>query len=54
MPNKITESSIPQSETELLLRAKSIAGLTFAELAAELNLPIPRDLKRNKAQDHSD
>ena len=47
MPNKITESSIPQSETELLLRAKSIAGLTFAELAAELNLPIPRDLKRN-------
>ena len=48
MPNQITESPIPQSEAELLLRAKAIAGLTFAELATELNLPIPRDLKRNK------
>ena len=40
--------STPQSESELLERAKSIAGLTFAELATELNLSVPKDLKRDK------
>ncbi|MDO5055377.1 MAG: DNA mismatch repair endonuclease MutH [Pasteurella oralis] len=39
---------IPHTEQELLARAQSIAGLTFAELACELNLPIPADLKRDK------
>ncbi|WP_040977150.1 DNA mismatch repair endonuclease MutH [Necropsobacter massiliensis] len=39
---------IPKNEQELLQRARDIAGLTLAELAAELNLPVPRDLKRHK------
>lgn len=39
---------IPHNEQELLRRAREIAGLTFAELAAELHLPVPRDLKRHK------
>lgn len=38
----------PQSQQELLQRAKSIAGLTFGELAAELHIPVPPDLKRDK------
>lgn len=38
----------PQNETELLQRAKSIAGLTLGELAAELNILVPPDLKRDK------
>ena len=38
----------PQTELELLERAKSIAGLTFGELAAELNIAVPPDLKRDK------
>ncbi|ABR75252.1 DNA mismatch repair protein MutH [Actinobacillus succinogenes] len=38
----------PSSETELFNRAKSIAGLTLGELAAELNVSVPADLKRNK------
>ncbi|HBO37571.1 MAG TPA: DNA mismatch repair endonuclease MutH [Pasteurellaceae bacterium] len=38
----------PQTETELLARAKSIAGLTFAEVAKEINIPVPPDLKRDK------
>ena len=38
----------PSSETELLNRAKSIAGLTLGELATELNISVPPDLKRNK------
>ncbi|WP_041639581.1 DNA mismatch repair endonuclease MutH [Basfia succiniciproducens] len=40
--------STPQSQQELLQRAKSIAGLTFGELAAELHIPVPPDLKRDK------
>lgn len=39
---------IPQSLEQLLQRAQSIAGLTFGELADELNLPVPPDLKRDK------
>ena len=38
----------PSSENELLNRAKSIAGLTLGELATELNLSVPPNLKRNK------
>ncbi|UAY77849.1 DNA mismatch repair endonuclease MutH [Pasteurella canis] len=39
---------IPRTEQALLKRAQSIAGLTFAELAYTLHLPIPVDLKRDK------
>lgn len=38
----------PQNETELLQRAKSIAGLNLGELAAELKMIVPPDLKRDK------
>ena len=39
---------IPQTEQALLEKAQSIAGLTFGELAGELNIPVPPDLKRDK------
>ncbi|MCG3730042.1 DNA mismatch repair endonuclease MutH [Vibrio cincinnatiensis] len=38
----------PQSEQELLDRAQQIAGLTFAELAQQANMPVPIDLKKDK------
>lgn len=38
----------PKNETELLHRAKSIAGLTLGELAQELGVSVPPDLKRDK------
>lgn len=44
----MTALMFPQTETELLQRAQSIAGLTFAELAKELNMLVPPDLKRDK------
>lgn len=40
--------SEPKSEQELLERAQQIAGLTFAELAQEAEIPIPADLKKDK------
>ncbi|HHF5486537.1 DNA mismatch repair endonuclease MutH [Haemophilus influenzae] len=39
---------IPQTLEQLLSQAQSIAGLTFGELAAELHIPVPPDLKRDK------
>ena len=39
---------IPQTLEQLLSQAQSIAGLTFEELADELHIPIPPDLKRDK------
>ena len=39
---------IPQTLEQLLSQAQSIAGLTFGELADELNIPVPPDLKRDK------
>lgn len=39
---------IPQTLEQLLQRAQSIAGLTFGELADELNISVPPDLKRDK------
>lgn len=41
-------SNTPQSELELLQRARSIAGLSLGELAHELNMLVPPDLKRDK------
>lgn len=38
----------PNSELELLERAKSIAGMNFADLAAEANIDVPPDLRRDK------
>lgn len=38
----------PHSEAELLQRAKAIAGLTLGEVAAELRITVPPDLKRDK------
>ena len=39
---------IPQNLEQLLSQAQSIAGLTFGELADELYIPVPPDLKRDK------
>lgn len=39
---------IPQTLEQLLSQAQSIAGLTFGELANELHIPVPPDLKRDK------
>jgi len=38
----------PQTEAELLERAHDIAGLSFAELAAEASMIVPQSLKRDK------
>lgn len=38
----------PTSETELLERARSLAGRTLASLACELAAPVPGDLRRAK------
>ena len=39
---------IPQTLEQLLSQAQSIAGLTFGQLADELHIPVPPDLKRDK------
>lgn len=39
---------IPETLEQLLSQAQSIAGLTFGELADELHIPVPPDLKRDK------
>lgn len=39
---------IPQTLEQLLSQAQSIAGLTFGELADDLHIPVPPDLKRDK------
>lgn len=38
----------PITERELLARAEHIAGLTLGEVAAELSIPVPLDLRRDK------
>lgn len=38
----------PQDEEELLARASALAGYTLGELAQQISLPVPRDLKRDK------
>ncbi|HDR1022685.1 TPA: DNA mismatch repair endonuclease MutH [Pasteurella multocida] len=39
---------MPKTEQELRQKAQSIAGLTLAELAEELHISMPPDLKRDK------
>ena len=39
---------IPQTLEQLLSQAQSIEALTFGELADELHIPVPPDLKRDK------
>ncbi|VTX63661.1 DNA mismatch repair endonuclease MutH [Haemophilus haemolyticus] len=39
---------IPETLEQLFSQAQSIAGLTFGELADELHIPVPPDLKRDK------
>ena len=39
---------IPKTTEELLSRAQAIAGLSFGELAIQLGIPVPPDLKRDK------
>jgi DNA mismatch repair protein MutH len=38
----------PTTEQELILRANQLHGKTFAELAQEINIPVPSDLRREK------
>ncbi|MFQ1015099.1 DNA mismatch repair endonuclease MutH [Avibacterium paragallinarum] len=38
----------PKTEQDLLALAQSLAGLTFGELAQDLSLPVPPNLKRDK------
>ena len=37
-----------QTEQQLLAHAQSIAGMTFDELAQQLQIPVPPNLKRDK------
>ncbi len=46
--NRENAVSPPDSLPTLLSRVRAIAGLTLAELAAELQVKLPRDLKRDK------
>ena len=39
---------IPNTTEELLSRAQAIAGLSFGDLATQLGIPVPLDLKRDK------
>lgn len=39
---------IPKTTEELLSHAQAIAGLSFGELATQLDIPVPPDLKRDK------
>ena len=38
----------PENERQLFERAQALAGFSFGELAARAQLPIPKDLKRDK------
>lgn len=44
----MTPTTIPHTIDELLTRVDLLAGLTIAELAAQLGVVMPRDLRREK------
>lgn len=46
MPNPI--ATPPAAEHALLERTQALAGYTLAELAVQVNLPLPANLKRDK------
>jgi len=46
--NSSIKNSSPQSQEELLLRCEQLSGKTLGQIAAELNLSVPKDLKRHK------
>lgn len=41
-------SGPPENESQLLSQAQALAGYTLSELAALANIPIPKDLRRDK------
>ncbi len=49
MSDEIYRSQVPpQSESELMQRCQTIAGQTLGQLAAQLNIAVPADLRRHK------
>jgi len=38
----------PKNEAELLTRAQNLAGMSLGEIAATINVQVPKDLKREK------
>lgn len=44
----VNKPSPPQSEAELMQRAQALAGRTLADIAAELEVAIPENLRRHK------
>ncbi len=47
-PPQIQPVSPPKTEAELLLRCQAMAGKTLGQLAAEINVMVPEDLRRHK------
>lgn len=41
-------TKIPESETELIVRAQALAGLTLGEIARQQNIKIPENLTKEK------
>jgi DNA mismatch repair protein MutH len=44
----LQSGNIPKNETELLTRAQNLAGMSLGEIAAAINVEVPKDLKREK------
>ena len=44
----LQSGKIPKNEIELLTRAQNLAGMTLGEIAATINVEVPKDLKREK------
>jgi DNA mismatch repair protein MutH len=44
----LTAQAAPETEAELLARARDLAGLTIAEIAERFSLAAPADLRRHK------
>jgi len=46
--NSNKKNASPQSQEELLLRCEQLSGKTLGQIAAELELKVPKDLKKHK------
>jgi DNA mismatch repair protein MutH len=44
----LSSTTPPKNETELLVRAQNLAGMTLGEIAESINVVVPKDLKREK------